>query len=134
MACVTFNQITVGDTYSRIELARIWGYRTFHAIAKGVVTPAGDDKIVLFVTENKKSDREPYEDRLVGSTLHWEGPTDHLAEERMRPGRGGSDEIHVFYRRDADADFKYLGEVDVTGYTGYVSQPSRFTFRLRQLS
>ena len=31
----------------------MWGYASFHAIARGVVTPKDDNKIVLFVTEEK---------------------------------------------------------------------------------
>ena len=130
MPNVSFANIRPGGTYSRHDLAAMWGYASFHALARGVVTPAGESTIILFVTENKKPDREPYQDRLVGSTLYWEGPTDHFAEDRMRPGHHQTDEIHVFYRRDANDDFTYLGQVEVVDYRGFFDRPSQFTFRI----
>lgn len=131
MPHVTFDSIFPGVTYSRHELAALWGYRSFHALARGVVTPAGDDKIILFVTENKKADRVPYRDQLVGQLLHWEGPTDHFAEDRMRPSGGRPPEIHIFYRRHAYEDFEYMGLAEVVEYTCFTNQPSLFTFRVR---
>jgi hypothetical protein len=51
---ISFAKITKGATYSRQVLAELWGYSNFHAIARGVVTPRDDNKIVLFVTEEKQ--------------------------------------------------------------------------------
>src|SRR5690606_9139604 len=41
---VTFAKIQVGDLFSRSELTEAWGYASYHAIARGVVTPRGDNK------------------------------------------------------------------------------------------
>ena len=130
MPHVTFAAIRPGRTYSRHTLADLWGYSSFHAIARGVVTPAGDNKIVIFVTENKKSDREQYLDRKVGNTLHWEGPTDHFAEDRMRPDGRQGDEVHGFYRRNANDDFTYLGVLTVIDYRQFTDRPSSFSFSI----
>jgi hypothetical protein len=59
---VDLSQIKHGKVYSRHELAKLWGYRSFHAIARGVVTPTGDNKIVLFITKGKQDSAEPYAD------------------------------------------------------------------------
>ena len=48
---ISFAKIAKGSNYSRQALAELWGYTSFHAIARGVVTPRNDNKIVLFVTE-----------------------------------------------------------------------------------
>ena len=63
---VSFSEVTVGGPYSRNNLADLWGYASYHAIARGVVTPRDDNKIVLFVTEQKQKSGTPYADRLVG--------------------------------------------------------------------
>ena len=80
---ISFDKVTKAGTYSRHTLALIWGYASFHAIARGVVTPRDDNKIILFVTEEKQSSAEQYADHLSDGILEWEGPTDHFAEERM---------------------------------------------------
>jgi len=93
---VSFAQVAVGNAYSRKELARLWGYASIHAIARGVVTPRGDNKIILFVTREKQESAEQYEDELAGNELRWEGPTDHFAEERMLASAQSGDELHLF--------------------------------------
>lgn len=86
----------VGRAYSRPTLAELWGYRSYHAIARGVVAPRGQNVIVLFVTRDKQESLEQYEDRLTASSLHWEGPTDHFAEDRMVSAALVGDELHLF--------------------------------------
>jgi hypothetical protein len=100
---VTFASINKGLTYSRHELAALWGYASFHALARGVVTPRDDNKIVLFVTEEKQSSAEQYADRLVGGALEWEGPTDHFAEDRMLKATSTGDQIHLFHSSSASS-------------------------------
>ena len=53
-----FAQIVVGATYSRNDLAQLWNYSGIQALARGVVTPRADNKIILFVTREKQSDHE----------------------------------------------------------------------------
>ena len=74
---LSFARIAVGSIWDRNALAELWGYRSFHALARGVFTPAGDNKIVLFVTEQKQESQTPYTDRLEGGQrLFWEGERD----------------------------------------------------------
>lgn len=70
---VNFSEIRRGESYSRQVLAELWGYSSFHAISRGVVTPKDDNKIILFVTEEKRQSAEQYADRLNGNLLQWEG-------------------------------------------------------------
>jgi hypothetical protein len=131
MPAVSFARIKLGARYSRDDLALIWRYCSYHALARGVVTPQNDNKIILFVTENKKSDREQYADKLSGKRLEWEGPTDHFAEARMVQASRSGDEIHVFYRRWADCSFTYLGHGAVAGYEAMIAAPSRFVLNVQ---
>lgn len=125
---ITFDKIKIGDLYSRQQLAELWGYSSFNAIARGVVTPRQDNKIVLFVTKEKQSSAEQYADRLSGNILEWEGPTDHFAEDRILKASSTGDEIHLFYRERHHTDFTYWGRLTVVSYTLHSDRPSHFTF------
>ena len=125
---ISFAKINKGATYSRQTLAALWGYASFHAIARGVVTPREDNKIVLFVTEEKQSSAEPYADRLSGNTLEWEGPTDHFAEERMLNAEANGEEIHLFHRERHHSDFTYCGKLKVSSHVLRTDRSSHFKF------
>lgn len=129
---VSFANIEKGGMYSRPQLAEFWGYTGYQAIARGVVTPRGSNKIILFVTEEKQGSLEQYRDRLKGNTLEWEGPTDHFAEGRMLVASDSGDEIHVFYRERHHSDFVYLGQVEILRYTRRTDKPSAFCFQIPQ--
>jgi len=126
---ITFEMIEKGTEYSRQELAELWGYTSFHAIARGVVTPKADNKIVLFVTREKQSSAEQYADHFDGKILEWEGPTDHFAEGRIVKSRATDEEIHLFYRERHHSDFTYCGRLLVLSYTIYIERPSQFKFQ-----
>ena len=127
---ISFAKITKASTYSRQTLAELWGYTSFHAIAQGVVTPRDDNKIVLFVTEEKQSSAEQYADKLSGNILDWEGPTDHFAEARMRNAQANGEEIHLFHRKRHHADFTYCGQLQVMSHAQRHDRPSHFTFTI----
>ncbi len=128
---VSFAHIVVGREYSRNELAELWGYNGTQGLSRGVVTPRDDNKIILFVTHEKQSSLPQYEDKLVDGLLHWEGPTDHFAEDRMLLAGSTADEIHLFYRERHHTDFVYEGRLEVVSVERHTGQPSRFVFRVR---
>jgi hypothetical protein len=130
MPHVDFSKLRTGSRYTRDRLATLWGYASFHAIARGVVTPAGDNKIVLFVTEDKAADRTQYRDRLRAGVLEWEGPTDHFAEDRMLAAPHSGDQIHVFYRRHQRDSFEYLGQCSVAKCRQHSTRPSEFELKI----
>ena len=127
---ISFVKITKGATYSRQALAVLWGYASFHAIARGVVTPRDDNKIVLFVTEEKQASAEQYADRLSGNTLDWDGPTDHFAENRMLNTASSGDELHLFHRVRHHTDFTYCGRLSVINQVLSADRPSHFKFQV----
>jgi hypothetical protein len=127
---VTFQNIRVGQKYSRPQLADLWGYGGYQALARGVVTPRGDSRVILFVTEKKQTFQEQYEDRLTGNILQWEGPTDHFAEDRMIAAQENGNEIHVFHRERHHSDFTYLGRAAVLDVERGFGKPSRFRFTI----
>lgn len=127
---IDLSRIQRGIAYSRPNLAELWGSSSFHAIARGVVTPQGDNKIVLFVTEEKQASAEQYANRLNGEYLDWEGPNDHFGEERMLRADSSGDEIHIFHRERHHSDFVYLGRGKVTGHIPQTGKPSEFKLRI----
>ena len=128
---MTFSQIAVGKSYSRPVLSKLWGYSSFHALARGVVTPKSDNKIILFVTEEKQAAAEQYSDKLVGTVLDWEGPNDHFAEERMVRASVSGEEIHLFHRDRHHSDFVYLGKLTMLEMDARIGSPSRFKLQLQ---
>jgi putative restriction endonuclease len=128
---VSFAQIVVGESYSRNKLAELWGYASIHALARGVVTPKDDNKIILFVTREKQSGAEQYKDELSEGKLHWEGPTDHFAEDRILATATSGDEVHLFYRERHHTEFINQGRLEVVSCERHTDRPSRFVFRIR---
>jgi hypothetical protein len=130
MMPVSFAGIRTGSSYSRHTLAKLWGFSSFHAIARGVVTPKRDRKIILFVTEAKQSSLVQYKDQLDGNLLRWEGPTDHYAEERLLRASTSGDEIHLFHRMRHHSDFTYHGQLRLTAHLLRSTSPSYFEFEV----
>ena len=113
-----------------MSLAALWGYKSFHAIAKGVVTPASDKKIILFVTQDKQTSATDYKDVLREDILEWEGPNDHFAERRMLLANDTGDQIHLFHRARHHTDFNYLGELKILSLDLGTKVPSKFVFEV----
>ncbi len=127
---VSFAQIPVGSVWPRKELATLWGYQSFHAIARGVVTPAEDKKIILFVTQEKQASATDYKDVLRADILEWEGPNDHFAERRMLVAKEKGEEIHLFHRDLHHTDFTYLGQLQIVSVDLRSNMPSKFVFEV----
>jgi hypothetical protein len=125
-----FQQLSLGGSYSRPSLAKLWGYRSYHALARGVVTPKGSNTIILFVTEQKQASQAPYEDLLKEGKLFWDGPKSHGPDERIVRAAENGDEIHLFHRRRHHADFEYLGKLHLIDHVRRTRNPSSFVFRV----
>lgn len=131
---VSFGSLEIGGEYTRHALATLWGYAGIQALARGVVTPANDNKIVLFVTRTKRPGDTQYRDDLVGGVLLWEGPNDHFAEDRVLGHRDAGDEIHVFFRDEHKDAFTYVGPMVLYCGQRFTDRPSRFVFQTASAS
>ena len=92
----------VGAEYERPYLAELWGYRGFQAISRGVVTPSGTNKIILFVTEEKQQ---------------------ALTNSRVVNASSANDEVHLFHRRIHHSPFVYLGQIKLLEHNLLVDDP-----------
>jgi putative restriction endonuclease len=122
--------LELGRLYARARLAELWGYKSFHAIARGVVTPSGENVIILFVTREKQEGLTQYEDLLSGDRLYWEGEEGHGNDERISRAHENGEEIHLFYRDVHHTPFRYHGEVLLTRFIPKREEPSKFVFAL----
>jgi hypothetical protein len=122
--------LSIGAKYTRPELAEEWGYESHHAIGKGVVTPQGENVIILFVTRIKQEALTQYKDYLSGDLLFWEGQEKHGTDDRVIEAEKAGEEIHLFYREVHHCPFEYKGRVLLLNAVRRTDAPSRFVFRL----
>ena len=127
---VSFTGLRIGAEYDRKTLATLWGYKSFHALGRGAVTPAGANKIVFFITRKKSSWETPYQNALLGSVLEIDGEATRGSDERISKARERGHEIHLFYREQRRENFRYYGEITLMSYEPRPDRPSRFRFSL----
>ena len=127
---VSFDSIKVGSLWDRNDLASLWGYAGYQALGRGHVTPRGDNKIILFVTKEKREGISEYENTLDGDILKADGENNHGSDRRLISAAEAGDEIHLFYRELHRDLFTYHGQVDLLEHTIHSNGPSRFMFKL----
>ncbi len=127
---VCLDSLVIGQKYERSYLAKLWGYESYHAISRGVVTPIGTNLIILFVTKNKQQSLTQYRDCIEGDLLYWEGESKHGSDERIVNAEVSGDRIYLFYRDEHHNPFIYYGEVKLVFYELETAVPSKFIFRI----
>lgn len=129
-------KLEIGAIYTRKDLVPIVGVKSFEALSTGVFVPReGMRSTLLFVTEQKKSGRTAYEDRLEGDLLYWQGQEQRRTDHWVSEARERGVEILVFHRHHyndfADAGFRYLGPFECVSHQPPASGigPSDFVLR-----
>lgn len=126
------NQLIKGNGYTRIDLAKMWGFKDYHGIGRGIVTFKGDQtSIVLFLTYKKTADRVQYVDRLENGILYMEGEKAHRSDSRIfRNLKERIDSFYLFYRENKDKPFIYYGPCYLIDGKKVEGAPSKFQFSL----
>jgi 5-methylcytosine-specific restriction protein A len=127
---VGFDQIRIGQLYTRPQLASLWGYVGYEAISRGAVTPKNTPFIILFITREKQEFLTQYEDALENGILDIEGETNHAADDRIINASTVGDEIHLFYRDRHHMPFAYFGQIHLIRHERHTDSPSLFRFRV----
>lgn len=123
------NKLIIGNIYTRDTLAEKWGYKSRQAISRGIVTPANEDKIMLFVTKIKQKSDTQYNDYFIEKDLlHMEGETSHFNDNRLINAEANSVSIYLFYRNIHHTPFVYYGEVYLSDWKIFKEKPSIFLF------
>lgn len=78
-----FASIVIGTKYTRPALGEIWGM-DWHGFSKGVFTPRGGGRIILFVTRIKQDSLTQYSDFISGELVFWEGEIGKRNDARIR--------------------------------------------------
>lgn len=130
---VSFHSLKFGESYDRPFLAKLWGYQTFNAISRGVVTPSETKYIVFFVTKDKQESLMQYNDYIDGGMLFWEGEKKHSSDKRVVEASENGDEIHLFYREVHHTPFVYFGKITLTDFQLSKDKPSEFVFKIDAL-
>ena len=94
------------------------------------MTPQADNKIIIFITEEKQSSARQYQDKLDGNVLKTEGPDDHFAEDRIASAASAGDEVHILHRKRHHSDFTYLGKATLSKLERKATSPSYFEYTL----
>lgn len=124
---IDFDALTIGNKYDRPTLSKLWGYKTFNAISRGVFSPQGKDILIFFITKEKQQALTQYEDHIVSDILFWEGEKGHGTDKRIIERK---DQIFVFYRERHHSDFTFEGRAILRSYNLFADRPSKFTFEL----
>lgn len=135
MTHADLTKLKVFGEYDQKTLAQLWGYKSYDAIRRGIVTPSNSDIIILFVTEEKASYATQYVDKLEGNRLHMAGENGHVNDKRISSNlNGGKDTIYLFYRAVHHTPYVYYGPVTLTEFVEYSDKPSHFEFLVESMS
>jgi len=126
--------LVLNKSYTRPELARLWGLGGIQGINRGVYTPAKQRVIFLFVTRIKQSCLTQYNDYLEEDLLFWEGENGHGSDERIAAASSKGEEIHLFYRERHHSAFIYHGKVILAHWQKRNDAPSEFVFKVASLN
>lgn len=127
---VSFDEVEIGQTYTRPKLSELWDFAGYEALSRGIVTPRDTPYIILFITREKQQFLTQYEDRLENGILDIEGETNHAADDRLIKAAEKNEQVHLFYRDRHHMPFTYYGEIRLIRYERHTDSPSRFTFRV----
>jgi hypothetical protein len=122
--------LEVGRLYTRPQLATLWGYRGYQAFSRGVFTPRGTNRVVLFVTREKQRSLTQYRDFISGDRLYWEGQAAHGSDDRIARAHEYGEQVHLFYRDIHHTPFRYYGQLLIREFRRKPETPSEFVFSL----
>lgn len=125
------NKLEIFSKYTQKELAKLWGYKSYDAIRRGVVTPSGEDIIILFLTLGKGSETDANTNRIEGSELYMCGEEKHGHDKRINDNlTTPKDKIYLFMRDSDHSQYVYYGEITLIDSTINDTIPSLFKFEV----
>lgn len=127
---VSFERLAPGGVYDRNQLATLWGYKGYQAIARGCVTPAGSRFIIFFITRERQEWDTQYQNALEGDVLRMDGEESKKSDARILAAEQSGDEIHLFYRELHRAPFTYYGRIECVGHKEFAGKPTQYRFKV----
>ncbi|PAE23869.1 HNH endonuclease [Bacillus sp. 7894-2] len=124
---ISMESLEIGKKYDRDALSLVWGYKGRQAISRGIITPANDHKIILFVTKIKQKSDTQYNDYFIEEgLLHMEGEISHFNDQRLINAEINNESIFLFYRDIHHTYFTYYGRVFLVDFKLNSDKPSIF--------
>ena len=131
---VDMNVLTLNQTYTAKQLASLWGYKSHHALVKGVFHPKGSDILILFVTKERQPGSTQFKNELRGNMIKIEGADKHGTDQLLLDNQGqDKDKIYLFYREKHTLPFTFLGRVHLVQSFIYTDKSSEFEFFIENL-
>ena len=129
-----FDSLKLFGEYDLKTLAELWGYQSYDAIRRGIVTPSGSKIIILFITLTHTSDATKYTNTREGSLLHMCGELKHGNDDRIMANlTNPQDMFYLFLRDEENVPFKYHGPVTLIKAKRNTTDPSLFDFKIHSL-
>lgn len=129
MSTVDMDSLTLNQTYTAKELAALWGYKSHHALVKGVFHPKGSDILILFVTKERQPGSTQFKNELRGNMIKIEGADKHGTDHLLLDTKKDSPyKIYLFYREKHTLPFTFLGRVHLVQSCIYEDKSSEFEF------
>lgn len=120
------NQLILFGEYDQKTLAELWGYKSYDAIRRAVVTPAESNIIILFLTEGYN--------HLEGDRLKMLGEAKHVNDSRIEGNISyPKDSIFLFYREDKRKKYTFYGEIKIKKADIQTEKASTFLFEVTSL-
>ena len=131
MSTVANGLFNIGETYTIEQIADNLGIDR-HGLTTGVFKPAKKNFVLLLVTEKKQPNVTPYNDKLIGNILEWDGQkagrTDHLIINNTND----DPELILMYRayknERPDGSFMCMGNLRYKSHKE--GKPTHFTLEL----
>ena len=126
MTYTDLEKLNLFGEYDQKTLAELWGYKSYDAIRRGIVTPAESNIIILFLTEGYN--------HLEGNQLKMCGETKHVHDSRIEGNiNHPTDSIFLFYRADKRKKYTFFGEIKIKKADIQSEKASTFLFEVTSL-
>lgn len=113
--------LQAGMVYTREKLRKLFGIKDA-TINNGVFPFADRHEVWLFITEAKSAGRVPYQDKLTGDELHWQGQALGRTDPLVISHQADGNDLLVFYRRKTGefpgSRFLLEGRFDYVSHAG----------------
>jgi 5-methylcytosine-specific restriction protein A len=107
----------------------MWGYKSHHALVKGVFHPKDSDIIILFVTKQRQPGSTQFKNELRGNIIKIEGADKHGTDQLLQKNmENPTDQIYLFYRENHTLPFTFLGKVHLIQSWIHTEASSEFEF------
>ncbi|MCQ2491456.1 MAG: hypothetical protein MJ087_00245 [Lachnospiraceae bacterium] len=129
MANIDMSILELNHTYTAKELAAMWGYKSHHALSKGVLHPKDSDILILFVTRDRLPGTTQFKNELRGNVIKIEGADKHGTDKLLLDNvESQKHRIFLFYREQQLTPFTFLGKVHLIHSWIYTDKASEFEF------